>query len=292
MTFHHSTIFGLDRVAPGAIALALQSWASGPGASPGVADQVDLHRVADAQHAPVDDRFARPAPGLLWAGTPNRGSSSRPSAAYRNPSSCPSSAWCRAAQSSRCRRASRPAATALPRSALATPAPSSSANSITSSVAPIAPAPTRIATLLPALSTSAAWRSSLVFWHDARRGVADARMHRPVTPFGGRRRRLLQVVGQNHARDGALIQRDADGAIDQVAGLLRHRGLLTYSLRDVLEQGRQVDFLLVTAAQRRSAPAARRWRAPAGDPSWRRRARSADGSRPGPTWPCRRQSRR
>ena len=46
--------------------------------------------------------------------------------------------------------------TSLPSSALATPAPSSSATWITSAAAPRAPCPTRMATLLPALSTSAA----------------------------------------------------------------------------------------------------------------------------------------
>ncbi len=49
---------------------------------------------------------------------------------------------------------------ALPSSALATPAPSFSAIAITSSVACSAPAPTRIATFLPAFSTSAACRRS------------------------------------------------------------------------------------------------------------------------------------
>ncbi len=45
---------------------------------------------------------------------------------------------------------------AMPKRALATPAPRRSAASITSSVAPEAPAPTRMATLSPELSTSAA----------------------------------------------------------------------------------------------------------------------------------------
>ncbi len=46
--------------------------------------------------------------------------------------------------------------TALPRSALATPAPSRSAACKTSSAAPIAPAPTSIAIFWPAFSTAAA----------------------------------------------------------------------------------------------------------------------------------------
>jgi hypothetical protein len=49
---------------------------------------------------------------------------------------------------------------ALPSSALATPVLSLSATAMTSSVAFSAPAPTRIATFLPAFNTSAAWRSS------------------------------------------------------------------------------------------------------------------------------------
>ena len=48
----------------------------------------------------------------------------------------------------------------LPSSALAAPAPSLSATAITSSVACKAPAPTRMATFLPAFSTSAARRRS------------------------------------------------------------------------------------------------------------------------------------
>ena len=47
----------------------------------------------------------------------------------------------------------------LPSSALATPAPRISATSVTSAAAPMAPAPTRIATFSPAFSTSAAVRS-------------------------------------------------------------------------------------------------------------------------------------
>ena len=50
--------------------------------------------------------------------------------------------------------------TDLPSKALATPAPSISAISTTSSAAPNAPAPIRIATFLPAFSTSAALRKS------------------------------------------------------------------------------------------------------------------------------------
>ncbi|CAM5300646.1 hypothetical protein SCANM63S_07321 [Streptomyces canarius] len=50
--------------------------------------------------------------------------------------------------------------TSLPSSAFATPAPSISATSRTSATAPAAPCPTRIATLSPAFSTSAARRSA------------------------------------------------------------------------------------------------------------------------------------
>lgn len=49
---------------------------------------------------------------------------------------------------------------ARPFSALAMPAPSTSATSMTSSVAPLAPWPMSIATLAPALSASAARRRS------------------------------------------------------------------------------------------------------------------------------------
>ena len=50
--------------------------------------------------------------------------------------------------------------TAIPFSALATPAPRTAAASTSSCSAPLAPWPIRIATLLPAFSTSAARRSS------------------------------------------------------------------------------------------------------------------------------------
>jgi hypothetical protein len=69
--------------------------------------------------------------------------------------------------------------------------------------------------------------------------LARRRLHRGL---------LLHVVGQDHAGDGALVARDAHGAIDEVPHLARrHRGLHEL-VGDVLEQRLQVHLLLVVAA--------------------------------------------
>ena len=63
---------------------------------------------------------------------------------------------------------------------------------------------------------------------------------------------LLQVVRQDQRGDAALADRDAHRAVDQMADLRRHRGLLHEGAGDIAEQRRQIDFLLVMAAERRA----------------------------------------
>ena len=65
----------------------------------------------------------------------------------------------------------------------------------------------------------------------------------------GDRLGLLDVVGDDDRGDGALRQRDPASPIDEVADLRRlHRDLDEF-VGDVLEQGRQVDLLLVIAPE-------------------------------------------
>jgi hypothetical protein len=61
---------------------------------------------------------------------------------------------------------------------------------------------------------------------------------------------LLDVVGHDYAGDGPLGQGDAHRPIDEVAGLGGIGGHVHVLVRHVLEQGDQVDLLLVAAAQR------------------------------------------
>src|SRR5690348_10361594 len=134
---------------------------------------------------------------------------------------------------------------ALPSSALATPAPSSSATSITSSRAPSAPAPTRIATLLPAFSRSAACcRSCSV--GTTRCAITEARVHGAMFA-----RRLLdglgflEIVGNDDAGDCTFGDRNPHRTIHHVPHLRGHGDQLDVFGRDVLEQRGEVHFLLV-----------------------------------------------
>ncbi len=87
--------------------------------------------------------------------------------------------------------------------------------------------------------------------HAVARGIANPAMHGAV--FARRRfdrRHVLHVIRKNHAGDGALVARDAHRAVDQVTHLLRRRHHVHVLVRDVLEQGKQIHFLLVIAAER------------------------------------------
>ena len=70
--------------------------------------------------------------------------------------------------------------------------------------------------------------------------------------MGWRGDRLLRlhVVGDDDAGHRALSQCDAHGAIDRVADLGWIVDHLQESAGDVLEEGRQIDFLLVAASPR------------------------------------------
>ena len=142
--------------------------------------------------------------------------------------------------------------TAFPSSAFATPAPSSSATSTTSSAALSAPAPTSIATFSPAFSTSAASFEVARRRDGPRTRIAKRRMDRPVRA----RRRLDRlhrghVVWDDQTRDRALIHRDPHGPVDQVPDLHRRRCHLDVLVCDVFEQRREIDLLLIRAAQSR-----------------------------------------
>src|SRR5204862_484213 len=91
-----------------------------------------------------------------------------------------------------------------------------------------------------------------VLRHDLRARVADPGVDGSVLV----RRRvdgLLrgEVVRDDDARDRALVEGDAHGAVDEVANLRRVGGHVHVLVGDVLEERRQVDLLLVVAAQRR-----------------------------------------
>ena len=64
-------------------------------------------------------------------------------------------------------------------------------------------------------------------------------------------------------------QRDADGAVDQMAHLGRRRGLCNKGAGHVLEHRDEIEFLLVVPAERSCAPAGRR---SASTGMWSRRA--------------------
>ena len=61
---------------------------------------------------------------------------------------------------------------------------------------------------------------------------------------------FLQIVRQHDRSDPALAQRNPDGAIDEMANLRGRRSLFHKGAGDVLEHARQVDLLLVMAAER------------------------------------------
>ena len=82
--------------------------------------------------------------------------------------------------------------------------------------------------------------------------VARARVDRAV--LVGRlldRLGFLEIIGDDQRGDGALGQRDPAGAVDQMADLSRNHRHLDVLVGDVLEQGLEVDLLLVVAAEAR-----------------------------------------
>ena len=138
----------------------------------------------------------------------------------------------------------------MPSSALATPAPSSSAVSVSSSLAPERALAGEDRDLLALVEHAGRALEVLVVRKHARARVADAGEDRAVLA----RRRLdglllLDVTREDEGRDAAPVERDADRAVDQVARL---RGLHADldELGDVLEEHLQVDLLLVGGAER------------------------------------------
>src|SRR5947209_3107726 len=87
---------------------------------------------------------------------------------------------------------------------------------------------------------------------DARARPARGRVDGPMLERRlGHRRQLAEVVRDDHARDRALVERDAVAAVDQVPDLRRVARQLAVLVRDVLEERLQVDLLLVAPAERR-----------------------------------------
>src|SRR4029450_7074072 len=122
--------------------------------------------------------------------------------------------------------------TVRPSSALATPAPRSSAAWITSSRAPSAPCATSIATFSPWLRR------------------AEARVGCPGR--GGRiisGRLFGKIVGNDQRCHGPLIERNAMRTVDEMPNLCRVDSHLDVFVRDVLEEGDEVDFLLIVPAE-------------------------------------------
>ncbi len=121
---------------------------------------------------------------------------------------------------------------------------------MTSSVALSAPAPTSIATLLAAVEHFGGAAQIGVVRDGLWLGEADAGMDRAVLARRLLVGHLLKIVGQDDRRHPALAERDSDRTIDQMAHLRRRGGLRDEGAGDVLEQARQIDFLLIVAADR------------------------------------------
>ncbi len=85
---------------------------------------------------------------------------------------------------------------------------------------------------------------------DARLLITDAGMHRAVLACRRGISLLLQIVGQQQRGHAALTQRGTHRTVHQMPHLGGHAGLLHKRTGHVLEQGGQVDFLLIVAAQR------------------------------------------
>ena len=65
---------------------------------------------------------------------------------------------------------------------------------------------------------------------------------------------LLDIIREDDSRDGSLGLCDAQRPIDQMARLLRRGADLHEIARHILEERKQVDFLLKMAAERERAP--------------------------------------
>ena len=81
-------------------------------------------------------------------------------------------------------------------------------------------------------------------------GEADPGMDRAVLARRLLDTVLLQIVRQDDRGHAPLAEGNAHGAIDEMADLGGRGGLLDERAGDVLEQARQIDFLLIVAADR------------------------------------------
>ena len=75
-------------------------------------------------------------------------------------------------------------------------------------------------------------------------------MHRAVGAGRLFVRHLLKIVRQDQRRHRTVCQRDSNGTIDEMAHLRRGSSLLNEIAGDVLEQRREVNLLLIMAADR------------------------------------------
>src|SRR5581483_3570241 len=88
------------------------------------------------------------------------------------------------------------------------------------------------------------------FRHLAECRVTDAGVHGAMLARRlFHRLEVLYVVRKDDAGNGALVARDTHRAIDQLTNLLRRGYHVHILVRHVLEQGDQVDFLLIVTAE-------------------------------------------
>lgn len=88
--------------------------------------------------------------------------------------------------------------------------------------------------------------------NDLRSAIADAGMHRTVDTRRLFVRQFLEVVRQDQRGSGPPCQGNPHRPVNEVADLCRHSSLMDELAGNILEQRRQVDLLLVVAADCRA----------------------------------------
>ena len=235
-----------DLLAPAAAGLLLQHRQEQPQRLGRAAVEVHFAGIAQRQHRRVDvDLHARRA--CLGQELGPRESRCRRSARCRSRSSCPSWAWFRAGRSQPVTNGRSSGRTDLPSNALATPAPSFSATAMTSSAAPAAPAPIRIATLLAGIEDVRGLAQVGFRGHDHRTRIARTRARVAVRALGCFEGLLLHVLGKDDCAGPAARDRQPDRAVDDVRKLRRSRDLL-HIFGDVREHTVEIELLLIACA--------------------------------------------
>ena len=237
----------LDLLAPGTVVLSLQQRDQCPKSRLRVTDELDLHRVADPDHPPVNvDLHAASLPLLgqeLRVGEARADHQERVAVHHQVP------ARLRAQQTDRSGHERKIVGQHRLAEQRFRDARAQELRSLEHLVRSVERArPTSIATRLPAFRCRGARLTSagttiggayptdewIVPW--ARGGVSTAASG--------------DVVGNDHARHRALVAGDPHSTVDEMAHLLRRGRHLHELMGDVLEQRHQVDLLLVGAAER------------------------------------------